>query len=403
MKKCLTRGLALAALGSGLAVWPVCPAGGQTTTNGPASSSSANEEKEACIKNLKVIYKAIQAYQLDHKELPNWLSDLVPQYLSDPNVLVCPVSRRTGKTEGPPLADPKISSSYLFEFNPLPLGNTATNAPTRTRRDWKRRQMGLVGSVVPIVRCRLHPGISLNLAFDGDIYEAPGMWEMAFTNRVSAGDLTAAKLFADDPPPPPRPATRYPVRDPKAGAGLIDLTKFYNADLTAFWQGGSDNLAALPKGLQSFANVQFDVRGIIQLAGKSITDKKFPPQVKTIPVHQKCKHLHFLHATGPATASDEGNQVGSYFIHFVGNPGRLEIPIQYGREVRSWHPVADESTPSANLAEAWTNGGVAGSTAAARLFKMTWTNLVPDTEIESIDFVSNVTGPAPFLVAITAD
>src|SRR4051794_29625839 len=104
MKNCLARSLAWA---SGLAVWLSCAAHGQTNTNGATSASLAAEEKEACVKNLKAIYEAIQAYQLEHKELPNWLSDLVPQYLSDPNVLVCPVGRRTGKTEAAPLADPK--------------------------------------------------------------------------------------------------------------------------------------------------------------------------------------------------------------------------------------------------------------------------------------------------------
>ena len=70
------------------------------------SLSLAEQEKEACVSNLKTIYAAIEAYQRDHKALPNWLSDLVPQYLPDVNVLVCPVCRRTGQTEKPPLADP---------------------------------------------------------------------------------------------------------------------------------------------------------------------------------------------------------------------------------------------------------------------------------------------------------
>src|SRR5512138_2422073 len=65
------------------------------------------EEKKACTANLQVIYRAIQTFQEDHKDLPFWLSDLVPQYLPDATVLICPVCRRTGKTEAPPLADPK--------------------------------------------------------------------------------------------------------------------------------------------------------------------------------------------------------------------------------------------------------------------------------------------------------
>lgn len=159
------------------------------------------EEKQACVKNLKLIYSAIQAFQADHQDLPNWLSDLVPQYLEDANVLICPVCRRTGRVETSYLSDPKLPSSYLYEFSPVPLGRAATNAPTRTRREWRRRQMGLVGSQVPLVRCRLHKPV-LNLSFEGKIYESPASWELLFTNRVSAADLTPARLFADEPPRP---------------------------------------------------------------------------------------------------------------------------------------------------------------------------------------------------------
>src|SRR5262245_50093675 len=60
------------------------------------SPELATKEKEGCIKNLQTIYTAIEAYRHDHKDLPNWFSDLVPDYLPDVNVLVCPVCRRTG-------------------------------------------------------------------------------------------------------------------------------------------------------------------------------------------------------------------------------------------------------------------------------------------------------------------
>src|SRR4051812_34721580 len=50
------------------------------------SNDVAAREKEECTKNLKLIYDATQAYQQEHKDLPNWLSDLVPDYLQDANV-----------------------------------------------------------------------------------------------------------------------------------------------------------------------------------------------------------------------------------------------------------------------------------------------------------------------------
>jgi len=365
----------------------------------PESPQQGAQEKEVCIQNLKTIYQAIQAYQRDHKDLPNWLSDLVPQYLSDVSVLVCPVARRTGKTEEPPLADPRISSSYLFEFCPVPLGTAAPNAPGRTRREWKRRQMGLIGSAVPLVRCRLHNPM-LNVAFDGQIFESPAMWEWLFTNRVNAAELTAPRLFADSAGSSaerPRNDTRYPARDPRATPRLINLTKFYNAGLRDSWLGETNSdLAALPVGLQTFAGVDFDVRGIIQLGSKVLTDKRFPAQVRGIPVHEKYKRLHFLHAVGFGDKPD-GEQVASYVVHFAENDTRLEIPIVYGRDVRDWHPLPDEPPAAKELTVAWS------ADHGPRLFMTTWTNLLPDVSIEQIDFVSSHSNPAPFLVAITAE
>ncbi len=198
MKRIIAREFGLLVIGIVAAAASSPVALGQTA---PAAEDAklVTEEKAACRKNLRTIYGAIQAFQEQRRDLPNWLSDLVPQYLDDANVLICPVCRRTGRTEDPPLADPKLPCSYLFEFCPVPLGSLATNVPNRTRREWKRRQMGLLGSDVPVVRCRHHRPV-LNLAFDGKIYESPASWEVLFTNRVNAVELTAARLFAKERP-----------------------------------------------------------------------------------------------------------------------------------------------------------------------------------------------------------
>ncbi len=368
------------------------------------------EEKDDCINHLKLIYDAIQAYQVDHKDLPNWLSDLVPQYLTDANVLICPVSKRTGKAESAGLADPKIASSYLYEFSPQPLGNALPANPAKTRREWKRRQMGLVGSVVPIVRCRLHKTV-LNLAFDGKIYESPLSWETLLTNRLDIAELGPARIFAGEgkitnAPAKVAPVQIFPKRDPQAKPGEIDLTHFYNAMLTQSWHGSTNNdLASLPTGLQTFAGVEFDVRGIVQLGSKAVSAKPFPPQVKGIPIHQKCQRLHFLHAVGFGGPASEGKQVGTYVIHFATNQMRLEIPIYYGHDVRDWHEMANEKPGTNELAIAWTgNNQVSKRThRPIRLFKTTWVNLAPGVEIESIDYISAMLAPAPFLIAITAE
>src|SRR5579884_3320670 len=391
-------------------VLPLLQAQAQSQTFSESPKQAA-EDKEGCIRNLKLIYEAIQAYRMDHKDLPNWLSDLVPQYITDANVLVCPACRRTGQAELTPLADPKLPSSYYFEF--CPIGFAPKEFPgseTKTRREWKRRQMSLVGSVVPLVRCR-HHGRVLNLAFDGKIYESGEMWENLFTNEINVVELTPRRIFASGSP---AGSTAGVAARPPGGSGLyflqrgrqtprneINLTDFYNAMLTHSWNGQQSNdLASLPTGLQTFGGVEFDVRGIIQLSSKSNLMKRFPAQVKYIPIHQKCARLHFLHAAAFATPEDDGVQVGSYIVHFGTNKMQLEIPIVCGRDVRDWHSKPNEKPGAKELKVAWTgtNGWSRAQGHGIRLFETTWENLAPEVPIDTIDFVSAQTTPAPFLI-----
>jgi hypothetical protein len=376
----------------------------------PDGMKLADDEKTGCIRNLRTIYDAIQSYRADHKDIPNWLSDLVPQYLPDASVLTCPVCKRTGQTETGILADPKMPCSYLYEFCPQQLGRgDAPNDPTETRREWKRRQMGMVGSIVPIVRCR-HHGVVLNLSFDGRIYESPPLWEDLLTNLLDVTELKASRIFANgsttsEAARAVAPTAKYPTRDAQAKPGLIDLTAYYNAALTESWHGSSHNdLSSLPSGMQNFEDVDYDVRGIIQLRSKEPASARFPTRIDGIKIKQKCTRLHFLHSAGYGNIKNEGDQVGSYIVHFATNRMQLEIPIIYGRDVRNWHKLAGEK-PSPDLTMAWkgTNDVSAESHNFIRLFSTTWVNIAPGVEIESIDFVSSMTQAAPFLIAITAD
>jgi hypothetical protein len=122
-------------------------------------------------------------------------------------------------------------------------------------------------------------------------------------------------------------------------------------------------------------------------------------------VHQKCRQLHLLHAAGFGNPGDEGKQLGAYVVHFTTNPMRLEIPIRYGHEVRDWHAVAGGPPAPKELQEAWKGQNAVSKSAgrSIRLFLTTWTNVAPDLEIASIDYVSCMAGPAPFLIAITAE
>jgi hypothetical protein len=254
-------------------------------------------DADLCRTNLQKIFLAIKAYENDRKDLPNWLSDLVPDYISDVSVLTCPICRRTGRIEGPPLADPKIAASYLFEFCPVPLGNMAPKAPNKTRRDWKRQQTQVLGPEVPLVRCRHHRPV-LNLAQDGKVYESGTSWELNFTNRVSRGALSASRVTDDEPSPSPVIKeiikVKPPARDIDIRKQLIDLTGFYNALLPDSWHGSTGNdLGALSPGLHIFGGVEFDVRGIVQLPAQHHPQEDFPRRLKALKFNRNANAFTF--------------------------------------------------------------------------------------------------------------
>src|SRR5262249_27243309 len=148
-----------------------------------------------------------------------------------------------------------------------------------------------------------------------------------------------------------------------------------------------------------------DVRGIVQLGGKSPSASKFPSQIRGIEVHQKCQRIHFLHAAGFGSVADEGKQVASCIVHFAGNQVRLEIPMFYGRDLRNWHKLAEEPSAPEGLKVAWPGQNSVSRNAGntIRLFLTSWTNLAPTAEIESLDYISSMANPAPFLIAVTVE
>src|SRR5205085_1448773 len=81
------------------------------------------------------------------------------------------------------IEDPKISTAYTYEFADTPIPAVIQGGSSRTMKEWKRRQMGLVGSKVPMVRCHNH-GRVLNLSFDGRIFDSEGGWEAELKDEV---------------------------------------------------------------------------------------------------------------------------------------------------------------------------------------------------------------------------
>lgn len=196
-------------------------------------------------------------------------------------------------------------------------------------------------------------------------------------------------------------AELIPARDPACAARLIDLSAYYNAPLNQEWQRltPGNHLENLPRGLQTLGEITFDVRGVIQLAGGMLSPPAsgFPLQVSGIGIRQKCRKIHFLHAT--SFTSGNGLSVGTFEMRYA-NRTKETQPIVYGKELRDWWYDPNLPPPS-NSTVAWQ-----GSNQATRflaLYVTTWTNPHPRLQIETLDYTSLNSSCAPFLIAVTLE
>src|SRR5436305_15018215 len=102
------------------------------------------------------------------------------------------------------------------------------------------------------------------------------------TNKVDPQSLAPARTFAAGAmSTETRAATKaYPDRDPKARPQLLDLSSFFNARLTDTWHGAQtasgNDLGSLPAGIQRLDGIEYDLRGVIQLASKAATASRYP-------------------------------------------------------------------------------------------------------------------------------
>ncbi len=193
-----------------------------------------------------------------------------------------------------------------------------------------------------------------------------------------------------------------PPRLPWAPPNLIDLTDYYNAALVQTWHPGtaSNALDALPPGLLQLAGNLYDVRGVVQVSGGDLSRQggSYPKRISGIRIGQRCRELHFLHATG--WPERDGVRIGSYIVHY--NDGQEQtIPIVYGEDVRDWNGSSDTSWRVSRSTIVWREINNAGF--RVRLFATAWINPSPEKEITSLDFVSAMTRSAPYLIAVTAE
>src|SRR5678815_4637169 len=124
---------------------------------------------------------------------------------------------------------PNKSTSYAYEFCNKEL--TLWTGLKKTWGDYKRRQMELVGEVVPIVRCFAHDPV-LNLPFHGEIYGSGQDWESRHP-QFSHNDFHPETLFYHLPPQ--TNSKPFPQRSSDIDRRLLDLSTHYNAYLDEPW------------------------------------------------------------------------------------------------------------------------------------------------------------------------
>ena len=155
-----------------------------------------DENVEICKQHLLEIGKAIQAYQKEQDDFPEWLSELYPKYLPDANILLCPADRIGGRALFPPNVDPKMPVSYGYGLRPGYRESTPKNR-------------AMYGDVIPLVRCRHHanqPFECLNLSFAFKVYPSSRVWEYTPEEMYGTPEKTIEALEnglqrqADNPP-----------------------------------------------------------------------------------------------------------------------------------------------------------------------------------------------------------
>jgi hypothetical protein len=203
-------------------------------------------------------------------------------------------------------------------------------------------------------------------------------------------------------------------------ATTIDLKPYVNAALTdspASAAGNYDNnLADLPSGVNVYGGVPFDVEGLIQLSGKSLISvfhKNFPVEVDGIAIHRRCAKIYLLHAGDWIDLPDFGKIVAKLVLHYQDGSQR-QIDVVAGRDgFDFWSPLfttgADPrySRMSPDTERAWTGSNrflkQLWPDESLILYKSAFANPQPDLKVSTVDFVSTMTGTAPFLVGLTVE
>jgi len=184
----------------------------------------------------------------------------------------------------------------------------------------------------------------------------------------------------------------------------LDLSPHLNARLDETWLPGraGNDLTMLEPGVRHLGGLTFELRGVVQLAGRDPDSARFPTATGAIPAGRAVERIHLLHGIN-GRVPDE-TRVGQLILDYS-DGARETLAVAYGRHVRDWwfhefEPVTDQQT-----AMAWTghNAAVRAEGASLRLYRTTWLNPRPGVPVRQLRYESARTAAAPFVLGLTVE
>ena len=210
-------------------------------------------------------------------------------------------------------------------------------------------------------------------------------------NQLARGGAPGSSVAGTDLPP-----------SAAARSNVIDLTRYYNATFYEVWHGGmgGNDLSTFPYGVRNLAGVDFDARGIVQVA---LMKPRFPQRVSGIPVERRCRRLHFLHASSQGYNLPPGLSLGRYMVTYEDGQTQ-DIPLILGENIADWWARrGTQADPPLVVAWTGTNSASKAMNHVIRLYKATWENPQSAMSVRTVGLVAEHETVAPFLVALTAE
>ena len=171
--------------------------------DGSLITEQESQNLKTCTQNLASIGEALQTFEKEHGNFPEWLSELHPKYLTNPNALVCPADVDQGIPIIPYDTDPNLPVSYNYDCEP------------EYYKRWLKEERHVHNDTNPIVRCPHHANpnsehtflsnLYLNLSFSNTIFISEGDWRKqpirVYGNLEAAidGYEKALELTTEDP------------------------------------------------------------------------------------------------------------------------------------------------------------------------------------------------------------